>query len=275
MKKLILFILPGLLILTLGAGGFAQDRLEFKASGFMESLSYWYRNIPDSRQPKGNIITPLPSPFRPPSTSVPPTIANLNTWGAWDRKIAYWEYRAYLIFNAVYGKALNGTFVFELDSSRWGDLPGDRGTMGYWTADRNAIEIKNVYFDAALPYIGIPFPMTVRVGLQSFSIRRNMFLYTDGMGITGAVKIDPVTIMPIYAKALEGRDASSDDVDIYGLHINAKVGAFTLGTYGLNYNMNTYPLNAFAAVPNYGISPNFDANFWWLDSNTEYLRIFF
>jgi len=282
MKKLTILFLSGLLILTFGAGAFAQDKLEFKASGFMEATSFWYRNIPDIRQTKGSIITPFPAPWRPESTNVPPTIANLNTWGAWDRKIAYWEYRAFLRFDAVYGKALSGTFLFELDSSRWGDYSAgadlsQRGSMGYWTADRNAIEIKNVYFDAALPYIGIPVPMSLRVGLQPIGVRPNMFLITDGMGITGSIKIDPVTIIPIYAKALEGRDASSDDVDVYGLHVNAKVATFTIGGYGVNYNMNTYPLNAWTTLatvgttnfpyptpPNYGESPFYDANFWWL-----------
>jgi len=274
MKKLIVLFVSGLLILTFGAGVFAQDKLEFKASGFMEATSFWYRNIPDIRQPKGGIITPLPQPWWPESTFVPPTAANIATWGAWDRNQAYWEYRAYLRFDAVYGKALSGTFLFELDSTRWGDYAvgadaSQRGQMGYWTADRNAIEIKNVYFDASLPYIGIPVPMNVRVGLQPIGVRPNMCIITDGMGITGGIKIDPVTIMPIYAKALEGRDASSDDVDVYGLHVNAKVATLTFGVYGVNYNMNTYPLNAFAAAPAYGISPNYDANFWWFGFYTD------
>jgi len=265
MKKITVLFISGLLILTIGARVFAQDKLEFKASGYMEATSFWYENIPDGRLNRGNIFAPLPAPFRPKSPFIVPA-----NWGAWDKSIAYWEYRAYLRFDAVYGKALSGTFLFELDSTRWGDLPGDRGTMGYWTADRAAIEVKNVYFDASLPYIGIPVPMNVRVGLQPIGVRPNMCIITDGMGITGGIKIDPVTIIPIYAKALELRDASSDDVDVYGLHANAKVATLTFGVYGVNYNMNTYPLNAFAAPgPAYGISPPNDANFWWFGFYTD------
>jgi len=261
MKKLIVLFVSGLLILTFGAGVFAQDKLEFKASGFMEATSFWYQNIPDVRLARGNILTPLPAPFWPKSIFLPAA-----TWGAWDKSIAYWEYRAFLRFDAVYGKALSGTFLFEIDSNRWGDYPPDgRNTIGYWTADRAGIEVKNIYFDASLPYIGIPVPMNVRVGLQPLGIRPNMLMITDGMGITGGIKIDPITIMPIYAKALEGKDATADDVDVYGLHVNAKVATFSIGGYGINFNMNTYPLNAYgAAIPGYGVSQNYDANFWWL-----------
>ncbi len=266
MKKLTFLLLSGLLVLTFGSGAFAQDKLEFKASGFMEATSFWYENIPHIGMVRGNILAPLPAPFRPKWPGQPPA-----NWGAWDKTNAYWEYRAFLRFDAVYGKALSGTFLFEIDSNRWGDYPPDgRNTIGYWTADRAGIEVKNIYFNAALPYFGIPVPMNVRVGLQPLGIRPNMLMITDGMGITGGIKIDPVSIMPIYAKTLEGKDATADDVDVYGLHVNAKVAPITIGVYGINFNMNTYPLNAYgAAIPAYGVSQNFDANFWWLGFYTD------
>lgn len=251
MKKLIVLFVSGLLLLTFGAGAFAQDKLEFRASGFMEATSFLLRNIPHVGQPRGAILTYWPK------------VSGADPWGAYDTTQSYWQYRAYLRFDAVYGKALSGTFLFELDSNRWGDIAGDRNTMGYWTADRAAVEVKNVYFDVALPYLGIPVPMSARVGLQPLVVRPKMVVTTDGMGISGGIKIDPVSIMPLYFKALEGRDASSDDVDVYGLHANAKVGTFTIGGYGLYYNMNTYPLSSVTTY--YGVTvASFDANFWWL-----------
>jgi hypothetical protein len=62
------------------------------------------------------------------------------------------------------------------------------------------------------------------------------------MGVVGIIRIDPVNIYPLWFKALEGRDATSDDVDVYGLQVTAKLDRVTVGGYGLYYNMNTYPL---------------------------------
>ena len=95
--------------------------------------------------------------------------------------------------------------------------------------------------DIGLPYFGIPVPATVRVGAQTFAVRPNMFVYSDGTGIMGGIKIDPVELIPYYFKALEGTDFAADDVDIYGLQAKAKIGTITIGGYGINYHMNTYP----------------------------------
>ena len=59
-----------------------------------------------------------------------------------------------------------------------------RNTMGYWNADRAAVEIKHAYFDVAIPYFGVHVPMTMRFGIQPFAIRDVMFFYADGAGIT-------------------------------------------------------------------------------------------
>jgi hypothetical protein len=81
------------------------------------------------------------------------------------------------------------------------------------------------------------------------------------MGVVGAIRIDPVDIQPFWFKALEGRDATSDDVDVYGLQIRANVDKVTIGGYGLYYNMNTYPLNAVSS--NYGDGSQ-EAKMLWL-----------
>ena len=183
----------------------------------------------------------------------------------------YYESRARLKFDAIMDKNLSGTFFFEMDSARWGDIAGgstakisERNTYGYWSADRAAVEIKNVYIDFGLPYVGIPVPMTFRVGLQPLSIRPNIFLYSDGMGVIWNTKVDPVAIQLMWFKPFEGRDAvSQDDVDVLGGHLTAKIGTITAGGYALYYNMNAYPFNAITAGTIYGFTGSFDAEMWW------------
>ena len=134
-------------------------------------------------------------------------------------------------------------------------------------ADRTAVEVKNVYFDVALPYVGIPVPMMLRFGVQPLYLRPYIFTYSDGPGITGAIKLDPVTISPMWFKPLEGKDASADDVDVYGLNVFANTGGMTFGGFGAYYNMNTYPLNQ--ATPIYGDGPPFRSDMLWLGLYAE------
>jgi hypothetical protein len=269
MKKFIVVGLIGLMVMALSATVCAQPKLEFKASGFMEATSFWYRNIVSgatgdaitTRWPGGGFPVPAGSPagsgFRPKDPSVDPRDS-----GAWDRTNSYMEYRGILRFDAMMGKELSGTFVFELDSTRWGNSDGSRNNLGFWTADRAGVEVKNMYIDVGLPYFGIPVPMTARVGIQPLGVRPHIFMYTDATGITGAMKIDPVTISLQWAKALEGKDAAADDVDVYGINVNAKIGTITPGAYVFNFNMNTYPLSAVKTA--YGGIPDYSANFWWI-----------
>jgi len=86
-------------------------------------------------------------------------------------------------------------------------------------------------------------------------------MITDGSGITAGLKLDPVTIAPMWAKQIEGKDAASDDIDFYGLHANAKLGSLTVGGYGLYFNMNTYP--GYNVTGTYGVTPTHKADFWW------------
>jgi hypothetical protein len=198
-------------------------------------------------------------------------------------------------------KNLSGTIIFEIDAYRWGGSAGptgaagtgspggtltlasDRNNFGVWSTDRASVEVKNVYIDVGLPYFGIPVPMTVRLGAQPFGVRPRILVYTDGAGITGGINVAPVTIIPMWAKVGEGLDFAADDADLYGLHVNAKLGTFTAGVYGLYYKMNTYPL-AYPTGVNWGTaltgtttttfqtSSTFGlyaagtqrANFWWL-----------
>jgi hypothetical protein len=184
----------------------------------------------------------------------------------------------------VMGPNLSGTIMFEIDSATWGSGPNgtasatggqrDQNGVGYWTTDRTAVEVKNVYIDFGLPYFGIPVPITVRVGAQPFVLRPNMVLASDGMGVTAAAKIDPVAISFYYGKMVEGLLWDSDDSDMYGLNANVKLGTFTLGAYGLWYNMNTYPTWVASAWVTGGnttlpsglypvINGTMKANMWW------------
>jgi hypothetical protein len=187
-----------------------------------------------------------------------------------------------LRFDAVMGKELSGSLQFEIDAGRWGSgktgIVGavrDAGGVGYWSTDREAIEIKYMYFDVGLPYFGIPVPMNVRLGAQPLAIRPWFFQATDGMGVSGGIKIDPVNINPFYFKPSEGsRDWAADDADIYGLQANAKLGTVTIGGYGLYYNMSSYPMwvasapSVFTIGTDTRITPQIagpnKADFWWL-----------
>jgi hypothetical protein len=282
MKKFISASLTGLLILAFGAIVYAQDApklggtfpgLELKATGWIDAQTFLLKNV----------------------TAGNPASGIYNVWGVGssftggvpsgdlDRKMSWWESRMRLKFDWIYGKATSGTVQFEADATPWGGTPGgnagqisERNTYGASSsaADRAALEIKHVYFDFATPYFGIPVPMNFRVGLQPFAIRPLVLLTSDAMGIVGTFKVDPVTIIPIYMKYLEGVNRTADDVDVYGLHLNAAIGKVTVGGYGLYYNMNTYPAlvsqpltTAVVGWPSALTKNAFgtqSANFWWL-----------
>lgn len=246
MKKFIVLSFVALLVLAFGTMAFAQakkeePKLDFRASGFIDVQSTWGQNITKGNAGAG-LYNTVTTEFRPGGVG-------------YDDNVSWWATRARLKFDAVMGKNLSGTIFFEMDSSRWGETGDGRNKLGVHAGDRAALEVKNVYIDFGVP--GIPIPISVRAGLQPLAMRPNMLLYTDGMGITTNIKVDPANIQLLWFKALENKDYASDDVDIYGLHVNAKVGPVTVGGYGINYNMNTYPINVDGDI-------HFQGNFWWL-----------
>ena len=242
MKKLVIICLFGLFLLALTVPVQAQPKLDFRASGFIDVITEWWRNaVAGTYGATGDLSS-----------------ANIQQV---NRTAAYMEQRARLKFDAVMDKNLSGTIFFEMDSAQWGDTDGTRNKMGFWNADRASVEIKNVYIDMGLPYFGIPVPMTMRLGVQPLSIRPNLLVYTDGPGITAGINVDPVMIIPFWFKPLEGKDATADDVDAYGIHANAKIGTLTLGGYGMYYNMKTYPLDR--ANYTYGQTTSFKSDMWW------------
>jgi hypothetical protein len=248
MKKIVVLSFVALLVLAFGTMVFAQakdePKLDFRASGFIDMQSTLGRNITEGNAGAGFYHTVS-------------TVYQPNGAG-YDDTVSWMATRARLKFDAVYGKNVSGTIYFEMDSSRWGEVAGtgaQRNQMGSWAADRAAVEVKNVYMDFGLPFI--PVPVSMRVGIQPLSLRNYMLVYTDGPGITANIKVDPANIQLMWFKAIENRIYTADDVDVYALHANAKVGPVTAGGYGLYYNMNTYPLQDIAQSPNL-------ADFWWL-----------
>ena len=275
MKKFIVLSLAGLLILAFGATAYAQaPKLEFKASGFIDMQSFMGVNVPQY-QAQGTGL------YSAANTNWASAFGGYGLGGpGWNRTDTHWEARAHLKFDAIMGPNLSGTIYFEIDTLRWGAPWGgnvigrEANNFGGWTTDRTAVEVKNIYIDVGLPYFGIPVPMTVRVGAQTIGVRPGILMVSDGMGIVGGIKIDPVLISPIYAKALEGKDFADDDVDIWGLNVSAKLGTFTVGGYGLYWRMNSYPLwvvttaasalNPLLASLNPIAAGTMAANIWWL-----------
>jgi len=290
------------MIMGFSTMAYAQ-KLEFKASGAIDANFVWETNVPfyfgavatAHARHDGLFQTWITPAFYGTTTTTP----GVRTGGL-DRPASYFYSRAVLKFDAIMSKDLSGTMMFEIDGFRWGAGPGsagapggmltqgsERNTLGVWSADRAAVEVKNVYIDFGLPYFGIPVPMTVRVGVQPFGVRPNIFLYTDGAGFTMGIKADPVMIIPMWAKVHAGTDFASDDATMMGVHTNAKIGTFTLGGYALNYNMNTYPLtyatgvvwpgtmtgspSSFATSSSYGvyIAGTQQADFWWFGAYVD------
>jgi hypothetical protein len=307
MKKFTVLFLAGLVILAFGVTASAQaPKLEFRASGFIDTQTFWGENVPQYMNgPQTNTafwLTPFVNTIALPAgatrpTTIPVLYGNTNPAFAisaapavagpagagkggvgFNRPDAHWEARAHLKFDAIMGPNLSGTIFFEIDTftygAAWNSYPGqgrEANNFGAWTTDRAAVEVKNIYIDVGLPYFGIPVPITVRVGAQPIGVRPAMLVYSDGTGVTAGIKIDPFLIAPIYAKPLEGNNFVADDVDVYGLHMNAKVGTFTVGGYGLYYQMNSYPLwvlqptgiAGFPAALTPAAPGSNTANMWW------------
>jgi hypothetical protein len=287
MKKFTVLFLTGILILAFGATASAQaPKLEFRASGFIDTQTFIGVNVPSYQSASGlygQVNGAFATTF--PSSTIPAVSTSGSGLGGvgFNKTDSHWESRAHLKFDAIMGPNLSGTIYFEIDTFRYGapwtggiGLGREANNFGGWTTDRTSVEVKNIYIDVGLPYFGIPVPITVRVGAQPIGVRPAMLVYSDGTGVTAGIKIDPVLISPIYAKALEGNDFQDDDVDIWGLQASAKISTFTVGGYGLYYRMNSYPLWVSQPVT-FGlpavmipVAPGSDkAHMWWLGAYAD------
>jgi hypothetical protein len=258
MKKFIVLSLCGLLIMAFAVTAHAID---FKVSGFIDAIGVWDENVPRYNAGAGvfQVVNPdYGYPFKATTNNDPQAL---------DKKQTFWTTRARFKFDTIIDKNLSGTLFLEMDSTRWGDISGGNGSgiggnaggglresgrLGVWSTDRVAVEVKNLYIDFGLPYIGIPVPMAFRVGAQPLSIRPNILVYTDGMGIASSLDLSPVKLQYLFFKALEGKDWSADDVNVHALQANVKISTFTIGGYGLFYNMQSYPITAPLALTDSG-----------------------
>jgi len=244
MKKCIGLILFGLLIVAFSAPVYAQ--FEWKVSGLIDSNFVIYKNIFYSSQITGGATDTMGNPMG--------DTRSLNKTGQ------YFNTRGRFKFDAVMGKDVTGTMFFEMDSTRWGETGTNRNNVGKWDADRDAVEVKNLFLDFGIPYFGVPIPMTARVGIQPIAVRPEMLVNTDGPGITLGFKLDPVTISPFWAKASHSKDYAAADADVFGANLIAKVSTMTLGAYGMFYDMRTYPLTAVSVTTS---DPTNKARMYW------------
>ncbi len=154
-----------------------------------------------------------------------------------------------------------------MDSATWGDANGTRNSMGYWNADRAAVEVKHAFFDVAVPYFGVAVPISLRFGVQPFAIRDTWYMYTDGAGVMANFKLDPVSIRAFWAKPYEGKVYASDDADVYAIDVSGTVEGFTLGGHGAYWNINEYPLPT--TVTAVGTQAAAQADMYWLGAYAD------
>jgi hypothetical protein len=240
MKKFIVISLCGLLIMAFSSIVCAQEKLEVKASGFIDTVTEYWRNVSGGSTSAG-IYNNMNADIRPGGS-------------AFNKEAAYVETRSRVKVDMAYGKEVSGTLYFEMDGT-WGNADGTRNSFAYWSADRAAVEVKNVYIDYAPAFI--PIPTTMRLGVQGLGIRPNLLVSTDGPGITLGFKVDPVTISPFWFKAAEGVNWVSDDTDVYGIQASAKIQTFTWGGYFMYYDMRGYPF------PSGTPGTTYTAKIWW------------
>ena len=144
MKKFVVLSLFSFLVLAFGATVYGQEApaLVFKASGFMDVIGEYNRNVPQvgagtsayGGTSTNNVV------YGPPPTRMRPTVAEgagNNDGEAFDEKQAYAYGRGRLRFDAIMGKEMMGTFQFEFDSTRWGErVPAgstaQRNYAGFW-----------------------------------------------------------------------------------------------------------------------------------------------
>ena len=237
-------VLIGLLIVVFAATASAQP-VEFKMSGFMDFVGAVFENIPSS---SGTYAAALG------------TEVDVNGEDA-DHSGSLANSRARLKFQANAGKELSGTIFFEMDSATWGDANGTRNSMGYWNADRAAVEVKHAFFDVAVPYFGVNVPISMRFGIQPFAIRPNWYMVTDGAGVNVSFNADPVNIQAFWAKPYEGKIYAADDTNVYAAVVSGTVEGFTLGAHGAYWDINEYPLPV--ANSPIGQQANAQADLYW------------
>ena len=227
MKKVWLGALVVALGIALASPAMAID---WSASGFIGTLAITGRNIPPAYA-----VVALPPPASPAAVIV----AN----DALNDEFSYLRMRARLRLVARASEDLYGVMYFEMNARTYGNrrgawgVPAGPNTTGTWwgwetsgATRPNDVEVKELYVDFKIP--GITIPVWMRIGRQAYAIRPFWFMYQEGAGISGRVKIDPVTIYVGYGKAYEGWEHLADDWDLWAWHISAPISTFKVGLFG-------------------------------------------
>jgi hypothetical protein len=248
MKKRLALILFGLLIVAVSAPVYAQ--FEWKVSGYFDTNAFWFKNV-------ANGTSQIYGGYKDTDGGTIPNNHSL------DKDGHYFNTRGRFQFDAVMGKQVSATMGFEMDASQWGDYNGGKDQAGKWMADQAAVEVRHLYLDLAIPYFGIPVPMTARIGIQPMNARSEFALNTDGTGITLGFKLDPVTISPFWAKPAHYDDYANEDTDVYGIKALARVGKLSLGAYGMFWNMRSYPMNSASQSALDTVDPSFKGKMYW------------
>jgi hypothetical protein len=99
-----------------------------------------------------------------------------------------------------------------------------------WNADAIAVEVKGAFINFKVPQI----PVTLRVGVQPFIKRSNVFMLLDAAGIDANINFDvgpvKVNINPFWARMLEALDhTQADDQDFYGIDLTVSGGGIAGG----------------------------------------------
>jgi hypothetical protein len=265
MKKSIVLILLGLLIMGIGTTAYAQ--VEFKAYGALFAGFLDWVNVAGGTPGEG-IATRFGAPFEPPY----PGSGNEARSGAWDRPVNFYSTYANIFFEWDVGKEIKGVFNIETVNYHSGTNTIPNGNQppqglefdtGLWDTRTAQTRLRNAYVQFAVPYFGIPVPMTVTAGIIPMGTRPAfMWATTEGAGIQVDLKYDPAAFTFTWGKMAEGKIAVADDSNFFSLEGRANLGPATIGGYALYNNMNTYPITYNETA--YGApSSSFKSDMWW------------
>jgi hypothetical protein len=243
----------------------AYAQIDFKAWGSLTFGGLYERNFANM---SGAVTSVFGAPFVPSDVRVDPGIT-----GAWNKPTSWLSEYANIFFEWDAGKEIKGIFNIETCDYYTGtntspnaaaNWVGAAFNTGLWDTRVPETRLRQAYVQFAIPYIGIPVPMTMSLGIIPMGVRPAfLFLLTEGGGIQLDMKADPASISFAWGKMAEGKLAIADDSDHYSLEARVNAGPATIGGYLVYQNMNTYPIAYNAAA--YGVpSSTYDARFWWL-----------
>ncbi len=244
MKKVWLGALVFALGVALAAPAMAID---WSATGFIGTIAITGTNTPV----KFSIDTPR---------------SGINENDAFNSEYSYLRMRGRLKLTARASEDLYGVMYFEMNANPY----GGSGAIAEWGPNGRAagVGVKELFLDFKIPNIGIP--VWLRVGRQAFAIRPVFFLLGEGTGISGRVKIEPVSIYMGYAKMHEGDKWLSDDWDLYMWDISVPVSNVKVGIFGAYQDareggIDLYTDQAIFQAPTFTTGDDYgDLHMWWI-----------